>query len=216
MNDRKFSGEEAIRFGWEAMKKNFLFFAVFLVVITSIGFGLGIADAIMEENTPASIAVGLLASIFQLAIGIAMLTLTLGICDRGNAEIEDIFSGWPRIGHYFLGSLLYGLIVFLGMLLLFVPGVIWAIKFQFYSFYIIDKKAGPIAALKMSAKLTQGVKLSLFLFGIQLAVINMLGALCLFVGLFATIPTTSLAFAYIYRSLDKQLSNIPVGSSQTA
>jgi len=66
----------------------------------------------------------------------------------------------------------------------------------------------------MSAKLTQGVKLSLFLFGIQLAVINMLGALCLFVGLFATIPTTGVAFAYIYRRLDKQLANIPADSAE--
>jgi hypothetical protein len=41
----------------------------------------------------------------------------------------------------------------------------------------------------------------LFLFGLALGGINILGALVFFVGLFATIPTSMVAYAYVYRTL---------------
>ena len=82
-----------------------------------------------------------------------------------------------------------------------VPGIIWAIKFQFFSYFIVDKEVGPIEALKKSAAITKGAKWDLFVFGALLGLINLAGALCVVVGLFATIPTTMVAIAFIYRKL---------------
>jgi uncharacterized membrane protein len=60
---------------------------------------------------------------------------------------------------------------------------------------------GPVEALKQSGALTQGAKWNLFLFGLLLCGVNLLGALVLLIGLFATIPTTMVATAYAYRRL---------------
>ena len=101
---------------------------------------------------------------------------------------------------YLIGSILYGLIVLGGMLLLIIPGIIWMIKFQFFSYLIIEG-LGPVEALKKSAQITRGAKRELFVFGFILVGITILGVLCLFIGLFATIPTTLLAVAFVYRKL---------------
>jgi uncharacterized membrane protein len=48
------------------------------------------------------------------------------------------------------------------------------------------------------------VKWKLLGFGIVLAIINVIGAMCLFVGLFVTVPVTLLAFSSVYRKLLSQ------------
>ena len=54
--------------------------------------------------------------------------------------------------------------------------------------------------VKASA-LTDGYKMDLFLFSLTVAVINIIGVICVFVGLFVTIPVTLMASAYVYRRL---------------
>jgi uncharacterized membrane protein len=87
------------------------------------------------------------------------------------------------------------------MILLIIPAIIWGIKFRFFSYFIIDKGAGPIEALKRSSSITMGAKWDLFLFGLLLIGINILGFLALVIGLFATIPTSMVAIAFVYRKL---------------
>lgn len=89
--------------------------------------------------------------------------------------------------------------------MLIIPGIIWAIKFQYYGYFIVDKGLGPIKALEASSNLTDGVKWDLFLFGLLLTCIDLLGLLCLGIGLFAAIPTTIIARAFVYRRLESQL-----------
>jgi len=43
--------------------------------------------------------------------------------------------------------------------------------------------------------------MDLFLFNLLLILINLLGAICLLIGLFVTIPTTMVAWAFVYRRL---------------
>lgn len=89
-----------------------------------------------------------------------------------------------------------------------VPGIILGIKFWFFDYFIMDKKVGPIEALKRSAELTSGVKWKLFLFFLALTGINILGALLLLIGLFLTIPTTMMAAAFVYRKLLAQTESL--------
>ncbi|AZR73372.1 hypothetical protein BBF96_08240 [Anoxybacter fermentans] len=90
-----------------------------------------------------------------------------------------------------------------------IPGIIWWIKFRFFSYFIVDKGFGPIKALKKSSEITRDVKLDLFLFEVLLRFINVVGALCLVVGLVITVPVTLVANAYVYRELLKQTQVTP-------
>lgn len=81
------------------------------------------------------------------------------------------------------------------------------IKLQFYSYFIVDKNAGPIEALKKSWAITRGVKWDLFLFGLLLGLITLAGLLALVVGLFVAIPVGLLANTYVYRKLLARAEN---------
>ena len=55
-------------------------------------------------------------------------------------------------------------------------------------------------------KLTKG-GIEIFLFIILTCLINLLGALCLIVGIFVTAPISLIAFVYVYKELAKQEDN---------
>jgi uncharacterized membrane protein len=109
----------------------------------------------------------------------------------------------------FLASLLYGLIVLGGFILLIVPGIIWCLKFSQYKYFIVEKNAGPVEALKLSAQATDGAKWKLFSFGFVCLGINLLGLICLGVGVLFTAPLTMVAMAFIYRKLRDQMAVVP-------
>ncbi|MFH0792198.1 MAG: DUF975 family protein, partial [bacterium] len=86
--------------------------------------------------------------------------------DNREGSFSDIYSCYPLFWKYLASSLLYGLIVFGGMILLIIPGIIWAYKFFFSQYLVIDKGLGPIAALKESSRITKGHKWNLFVFSL--------------------------------------------------
>ncbi|MGQ0569421.1 MAG: DUF975 family protein [Armatimonadota bacterium] len=97
--------------------------------------------------------------------------------------------------------LIYAVFVAVGFVLLIIPGIILAARLSLYGFLMVDKGLGPRAALTRSAELTQGAVWDLFVFGLLLFGIVVLGALALFVGLFVALPTILMASAYVYRKL---------------
>ena len=205
----RFSKGEAVRFGWNVMKSNLGFFIGLLIVVILIYIALTVPQIIAElirEDVPTLslvlvIALRFLKLVIYLVIQMGFIKIALRFCDNEKAKFEDLFSCFPLFFKYLFGSILYELILIGGMILLVIPGIIWGIKFQFFSYFIVDKGLGPIEALKKSSVITRGTKYNLFLFNLLLVVINLLGALCLLIGLFATIPTTRVAEAFVYRKL---------------
>jgi uncharacterized membrane protein len=89
------------------------------------------------------------------------------------------------------------------------------VKFSLFPYFIVDRRLGPIEALKASGIATMGAKVDLFLFGLLLSLINIAGFLCLIVGLFATIPTSLVAYAYVFRQLSPEPSRLSGVSAQS-
>jgi uncharacterized membrane protein len=197
-----FSIEESIRFGWSTMRANLGFFVFFLIVVGLIYVIPGILAELGREDLPVlSVILGIVSGVLQIIVGMGLIRIALRFCDNEQGSLSDLFSCAPLFIKYLLGSILYGLIVLGGLILLVVPGVIWAIKYMFFSYFIVDRELGPVEALKRSAQITQGAKGDLFLLGLALAGINLLGALALLIGLFATVPTAMVATAFAYRKL---------------
>ena len=128
-------------------------------------------------------------------------------------EFADLFSCFPLFFKFLFSYILYSLIVCGGYVLLIIPGIIWGIKFWFFDYFVIDKWLGPVEALKKSYGITTGVKWNLFVFFLAVIGINLLGALCLLIGLFVTIPTTMVATAFVYRKLLAQTETVPASET---
>lgn len=212
MSTEKFSKKEAISFGWNALKSNLGFFIGLLLLLGVISWISGYFEKELKENIPLSIIVSLIFSIVNIILSIGLINISLKFADNIKAKFSDLISCSSLFFNYLAGSILYGLIVLAGFILLIIPGIIWSIKFSFFGYFIVDKKLGPVEALKRSAEITQGAKWDLFLFGILLGLINILGVICLIIGLFAAIPTTMVARAFVYRKLSSQEGSIQVSS----
>jgi uncharacterized membrane protein len=137
-----------------------------------------------------------------------LIKIVLKFCDNEKAELPDLFSCSHLFFKYLFGSIIYGLIVSAEMILLIIPGFIWAIKFYFFSYFIVDKNLRPIEALKRSSAITEGTKWDLLLFGLLLFGINLIGAIPFFLGWFVTIPSTMIAMAFVFRKLLSE-SDVP-------
>jgi hypothetical protein len=210
-----FSVGEALSFGWDTTKSHLGFFIVMFIIILIVE---SIPQGISALGRD-SAALGLIGSLLGLVIGIQVQigTTRIGLkfADGRQAEFSDLFSGFELFVSMLIAAILVGLMVFVGMMLLIVPGIILGLIFCFYSYAIVDRGLGPIDALKHSAAVTQGARMALLGFWIVAFLLNMVGLLALFIGLFLTVPITMVAAAYVYRKLDSQTTVVQTSGIAT-
>ena len=201
-NKNSFSIKESIRFGWETFKKNWQFLAMVSVVIFLVNVIPSWLNNLAEESLPGMRFIFSIAGwLLQMVTSIGLIVITLKYVDHKVPKLGDLWEHYSLLLNYFLSSLIYGLIVLGGIILLIVPGIYFAVKYQFFSYYVVDKKMGAWEAVKASGKITTGVKWKLVGFGFVSFGIIILGALALGIGVIVAMPVVSLAEAYLYRKL---------------
>jgi len=197
---KAFSIQEALLAGWTAFKGR----AVFFIVLLSLVGVLSVAPQMVIQQIQINwlaLSLGFVLLIFEYFLYAGLLKIILSVTDGRETRIGDLFSAGDVFVSYLLGSILFGLIMAVGILLLIVPGLIFSVMFLFYGFFIVDKHMGPVEALKASAAITKGVRWQLFGFILILSLLNVAGALLLVVGLFVTVPVSWVAIAFVYRKL---------------
>ncbi len=112
MADDRFSIGDAVRFGWEAMKNNFLFFLLFLIVAWAVTGGISALGSIDREAGLTffpffSGVLGWIVGIF-ISIAQAKIGLRLSAAPEAKAEVSDAWTGWPYFLKYVWGSSLSG------------------------------------------------------------------------------------------------------------
>ena len=214
MTTQKFSIGEALAFGWDTMKSNLGFF-IGLLIVFGVLYTVPYTIAVMalEVNVFLGVIFHIADIALTIVISMGLVKIALRFCDNEKGEFADLFSQYRLFFNYLFAFILYGLIVLGGYVLLIIPGIIWGIKFWFFDYFVIDKGLSPIEALEESYVITTGVKWNLFVFFLAVTGINLLGALALLVGLFATIPTTMVAAAFVYRKLLVQTEITPTSET---
>ena len=129
--------------------------------------------------------------------------IALKVIDGQKPKLEDLYKSYPLFVNYLLASILVGLMVVAGLILLVIPGIYLALKYQFTLFLVVDKKMKVMDAIKKSGEMTEGKLMDLLGLALVAILITMLGALALGVGLLVSTPVTMLAYAYVYRQLSK-------------
>lgn len=230
MQTQKFIKKEAIKFGWVTTKANFWVLSGIVLLTTIVPAIPQVFSDLLQKNYLIwSFVLYLAYLILYIIARVGLIKIMLGFASGEKSGLSNLFSNFKTYLKYLGGSILYGIIV-AGIPMLFlvlgtifekdifiavaiisaIPCVVWAIKFQFFSYLIIDKGMGIMASLKKSAEMTKDLKWDLFLFSLLLIVINLAGVLCLILGLFATIPVTLIATAFVYKKLLAQTKDTPV------
>ncbi len=202
--EKTFSDGAAVRFGWQTFKDNagFLIGAM-AVALIAVMIPLGLMAA-TENSEVLSLLFFILYYVVAIIVGIGGLKILLMLVDGEKPSIGDLFRHWHLFLNYLAVTILYGLIVMGGLLILVVPGIYWGLKFYFSYVLVVDKGMGPIEALKESARITEGVKWDLIGLYAVIGLVVVIGYLALFVGVLASVPVAGLATLYVYRKLEQQ------------
>jgi uncharacterized membrane protein len=200
MNKPQFSKKEAVKFGFGIAKSNILFFIGLLIIVVFVSVLTSALRNGVQKAVLAYLVFTVVQYLVNTVVAMGLIKISLEFVAKAKPKIRDIVYYKPIV-KYVLASIAGGVIVFVGFILLIIPGIILAVRLQYATYLIVDKNLGPIEALKTSWKLTRGNTWNLFFFGILLGLINILGVLCLVVGLFVTVPLGMVATTFVYRKL---------------
>jgi len=190
---------EALRFGWETVRRNLGLFLVLSVLYVALN---GVEEVWQEEDHGSMTGVyGAVGFILSLWVAMGMTKISLRFCDGEKGSFADLLDCLPLLFRYFLGMLLFVVAVAAGLVLLIVPGVYLLLRFFFFELFIVDMGMGPIEALKASSQLTAGVKWQVLAFLAVMVLVFVLGLLCFLVGILVALPTIMVAEAWVYRRL---------------
>ena len=209
-----FKKKEALKVGWELAIKNLGF--VLIVVVIYFGLNMGLSGLLLTVEKLAGVGllyfnVYIAVTLFTMLIMIGMLKIYFELYEGKKAEISTLFTSYEPYLDYLLCSILLMLIILGGFLLLIVPGIIWALKYQFAIYLVIDRKMKPVEAIKLSGKITHGHKVNLFLFYWVLVGVSLLGFFCCCIGLIPAMIIIAFAHIHVYRVL---LSDYEKGPTQ--
>ena len=192
--------------GWDVMWKTFIELLVVTIVYAVIQMPAGVFQW-KEEHFQwyfiPIIGFGVLYGVFLLGpIGYGVKWVFLKAVRKEKINIKDMFAIFERnYWNAVLANLLVGIIVGFGIVMLIVPGIIFACRLAFVPYLIIDQKMDVIDALKTSWDMTSGHGWSIFFIGLLAIPIVIAGLIMLFFGVFISVIWIGAAFAVIYHAV---------------
>lgn len=200
INGYEFKLGDYISEGYEIFKREGWLFAGFCMVaglITMIASFIPLAGGILQIVIAAIVNLGYYHVAHKIRKG-------------ETVEFNDFFQPFKAFGDIAGVAIVVGLLSVVGVLLLIIPGIYLAIAWTFAAPIVFFFKTPMWESMEASRKVITKRWWWFFLFGICLAFINILGAMCLVVGLFITIPLTHLAFYAAFNDIfkpEQEISN---------
>ncbi len=207
-NDEKFAIDDVIGSGWLVTKKRWWPLLCILGVnglvaslVPLAGFVMGFGGSMSMDNIGMQLLLGFLSAVVAFTVEIGMMNVYLMALDGKKINADDCFRCIKYLPNYFVVALLSRMAIGLGYLCFIVPGIILQISFQFAGYFLVEKKLGPIAALKASWMICDGARWQLVLLAVVSYFIHVFGVLCFLIGAIPAYMVNSLANAATYRSL---------------
>jgi hypothetical protein len=201
--DKVFSIEDSLRFGWQKTKEHSL--VLFQVVLTLFAFNIvsSIIQSALQSAPALNFLLSLLFTVVGVVLGTGLLVITLKIAKGQAVSYRDIVPPLELVWWVFLASILVGVLVIAGLILLVIPGIYFALRFAMVKYAVVDG-ARVLESFQMSTKMTDGHKWQLLLLFIAVVIVNIIGLLLLVVGLLVTVPVTMIAMAQVYLKLKEK------------
>lgn len=229
METKDFSVSECLSEAWVYSKKHWLIMCVIFVIIFVIE---GVVESLfggnVDQSTINSLAErmrngdnGAIAEMFSLysshsggslVSSIVSSVLTAGVVNMMLGLVKG-YTSEPSFDafkmnltvyvKYVVAQIIYGIIVVLGLFCCILPGIFFAIRFNFCGIYLIEnKEAGIVDAFKASWAMTSSYELPLLGLSFMLILIVIGGILCCCVGMVFAMVIVNFAevIAYIVLS----------------
>lgn len=185
----------ALSYGWKKFQAN----VGPLIAIVAVPVVINIVISIIGIATR-SIAIQLLLNVVSFVVStVAALGITRAALMVTAGETPDFGRAfqYDRWGEWFVFSIVFGLMVGIGLLLCLIPGLFVIAFFGLAPFFFVDQRMSLGDALTASRTAVSSKGLA---FPILLSVIvGALGVIACFVGIFITYPVAYIAVAFLYR-----------------
>ncbi len=217
---KELSVKECLAVGWKTVTARPWLFIAAGVIIFVVSVLSDIPRSLTEHLTGIerllSLVAFLLGTVISLLVAMGKTAFFLhGHDSVSSLRLADLWHPRP-FWKFAITSFLAGVATAIGFVLLIVPGIIIGIIVGFSLYIVIDKELKPFDAIRESARITKGNRWNLFLLGLALLGVNIVGFCLLLVGLFITLPLSSIAVVHAYRTLSRTSSDgAPETSSAT-
>lgn len=185
--------------GWRQLWKYFLELLLITIIVGLISLPTAFNEV---QDTWIVPVLGLFAVAYTILIegpiGFGASFAFLKAARGDKVEIKDMFEAFRNYFNAVFASLLVGVIIVFGLILLIVPGIIFACKLAFTPYLVVDKKMEVIEAIKTSWRMTDGYAWDVFFIGLLAIPIGIAGLLALGVGVILSVMWIGLAFASLY------------------
>ena len=175
--------------GWKICKQKLGLFAGVYVIWIIIWIALGQIDE--RISAPVNFLI-------SCPLSAGFVIAALQIVKKQNTVIGDFFKGFKYFVPLVLANVSMTILVFLGIILLIIPGIYIAVSYSFTIHLILDRKMDFWPAMETSRKIVTKRWFSVFGFSIVLGLINLGGALLLGLGLLVTVPLSYCAMVAAY------------------
>jgi hypothetical protein len=233
--------------GWKVMSDNFLRLLLVVIVLAIIsgpmpffGHSNWKVDAFDFDSIPfnmddffkigalgvAAALLGLLALMYALLLrpvfkyGAKMMFVQAA--RQITPDFEMLIQGFRKnYLNIVLANLLVTALVGIGLVFLFIPGIIIACRLAFTAYLVMDRNLDPIKAAEESWRLTRGHGWKIFLMGFVSFFIYIAGFICFFIGVIIADMWVKSAYATLYQSvlIDRglfQAEPVPVNDATPA
>ncbi|MRR20190.1 hypothetical protein EG827_08335 [bacterium] len=213
--------------GWKVMTDNFLRLLLVVIVLAIVSGPMSFfghsdfkVDALDFDNIPfnmddffkigaigiAAAFLGLLALMYALLLrpvfkyGAKMMFVQAA---RGiTPDFEMLIAGFRKnYLNIVLANLLVAALVGIGLVCLFIPGIIIGCRLAFTAYLVMDKGLDPIRAAEESWRLTRGHGWRIFLMGFVAFFIYIAGFICFFIGVLVSDMWIKSSYATLYQSV---------------
>lgn len=194
---------EAFRAGWRGFVAN----VVPLVVVGLLVWVVTGSINVWAERTTGFVQflLSVVAFFVGQVVAIMWISLALAVVEGQPIAAENLLPNGATLVSYIIASLLFSLMLAIGLVLLIIPGIIVAVTFGLFGWALVDKGLDPIEALRHSSRITSGHRGQLFVFLLLALLINVVGVLLLVIGVLVTSAVTLIAAGHVYRQLDGSL-----------
>lgn len=189
--ETSFSFSDTFRYAFKKFGQNFFIFLGFSLLMGYIFYA-----SLHIKQIQLKIIFSFLIFFYYLA---GLTNLSIKIFQNEKCKFSDAFLTFKKFIKSLLGSIMYLLIIGLGSFFFVIPGIILAVRFQFFNYYVLYENTTLIEAFKKSYETTKGYKLQLKLLLFWFIVLNF--QMFLFFLFFIIMPISWLAQSYIYYSL---------------
>lgn len=180
-------------------------------VMYGISFGLSFISGIVAEEVDESMGqlFNLLNQVIQIFLQIGAARVCLAVSRGQQAAFGMLFNGGDKFLPVLGASILAGIAVVLGFLLLIIPGILLCLFFWPFYFYVVDNQSTVMDSFSKAYAIAKPNAGTTFLLWLISCGVMLLGCLAVCVGVLFAGPLVSVMWSTAYLMMKGELSQSP-------